>query len=88
MIHAKDLWQLEFLSTRIKDLINANTAAMEAQDFENSHQRGIAFGINLVNKDLLKVKETLDQEIERLQKKAESPFMIDDLNYEEEMESA
>ena len=90
MITTQDLWQLEFLSDYLERSINANEKVAGIQDETNPHSRGIAFGLRLTNEDLIKAKKQLDKQIEKLQRKAASPYMIDDLNYEggEEVESA
>lgn len=90
MITTQDLWQLEFLSDYLERSIQANESVANEQDTKNPHTKGIAFGLRLVNEDLIKVKKKLDAQIANLQQKAVSPYMIDDLTYEggDEVESA
>lgn len=88
MITTQDLWQLESLSDYLGECIETNEKVAGSKDTNKPHERGIAFGIRLANGDLIKAKKKLDAQIERLQKEAESPYLLDDLTYEGVEESA
>ncbi|CAM3734613.1 hypothetical protein [Mesobacillus zeae] len=84
MIIKRDLWQLEFISNTIDRMIRTNDKASNNRAAEDlDYSQGINFGMNIVNGDLIKIKKRLDEQIELLNNKAESSYMIDDLTFEE-----